>query len=79
MPGASVRTSRRLGVRDEPGIGAFVVALRPAAGAGEGLRALSPPEIARLRAGRRIVAERARAIFELRTAMPPPLRGASLA
>jgi hypothetical protein len=64
-------------VRDEPGIGAFVVELRLDQAAGPGLRMLGPQEIADLRAGRKIVADRARAIFVLRTAMPPPVHGAS--
>jgi hypothetical protein len=68
-----VRASKRLGVRDEPGIGAFVVELRLDAGAGSGLRALTAAEIERLRASRRIVADRARAILELRTTMAPPV------
>jgi hypothetical protein len=66
-------------VRDEPGIGAFVVELRLDPALGAGMRDLSPPELERLRAGRQIVADRARAIFEVRTAMPPPVHGASLA
>lgn len=61
-------------MRDEPGIGAFVVQLRLDRTAE--VRLLSAAEIERLRAGRRIVAERARAIFVLRTAMPPPARQA---
>lgn len=73
----SVPILKRLGVRDEPGIGAFVVELRLDPAAGPGLRMLAPSEIARLRAGRRIVADRARAVFELRTTMPPPLSGKS--
>jgi hypothetical protein len=60
-------------VRDEPGIsvGGFVVELQlePAPA---GLRALGPVEIERLRATKRIVCERARDLFELRRAMPPP-------
>ena len=74
-----MRASKRLGVRDEPGIGAFVVELPLDPASGAGMRDLSPPELARLRAGRQIVADRARAIFEVRTAMPPPVHGASLA
>jgi hypothetical protein len=66
-------------VRDEPGIGAFVVELRLDPALGTRLRELSPGELERLRATRRIVADRARAIFEVRTAMPPPLHGSSVA
>jgi hypothetical protein len=62
-------------VRDEPGIGAFVVELRLDPGAGTGLRLLTAGEMGRLRASRGIVADRARAIFELRTTMAPPLIG----
>ncbi|GAB3404227.1 hypothetical protein GCM10027318_13910 [Massilia agilis] len=62
-------------MRDEPGIGAFVVQLRLDRVAQP--RALSAAEIARLREGRRIVAERARALFVLRTALPPPMHGAT--
>jgi hypothetical protein len=64
-------------VRDEPGIGAFVVELRLDPARGAGLRDLGPGEIDRLRATRKIVADRARAIFEVRTAMPPPVLGSS--
>lgn len=64
-------------MRDGPGIGAFVVELRLDPARGTGPRMLTPSEIERLRSGRKIVADRARAIFELRTAMPPPLRGAA--
>lgn len=62
-------------MRDEPGIGAFVVELRLDPALGTGLRDLSVGETDRLRATRKIVADRARAIFEVRTAMPPPLLG----
>jgi hypothetical protein len=63
-------------VRDEPGIGAFVVELRLDPGGGTArLRLLTAGELARLRASRVIVADRARAIFELRTTMAPPLVG----
>jgi hypothetical protein len=58
-------------VRNEPGIGAFVVELQLEAPSPE-LGDLGPREIARLRATKRIVGERARAIFVLRTTMPPP-------
>jgi hypothetical protein len=59
-------------VRDEPGIGAFVVALRLDADRGGGLRMLDEAEIAHLRATRKVIGDRARAVFELRTTMPPP-------
>lgn len=59
-------------MRDEPGIGAFVVTLRLDAGQGAGLRMLADTEVERLRATRAVVADRARAVFELRTTMPPP-------
>jgi hypothetical protein len=57
-------------VRDEPGIGAFVVTLQ--LDQAPGLRELGQAEIDRLRATRKIVGERARAILELRPTMPPP-------
>lgn len=66
-------------MRDEPGIGAFVVELRLDPLLAAGLRELSPGEITRLRATRKIVAERANAIFEVRTAMPPPVLGSPAA
>ena len=59
-------------MRDEPGIGAFVVALHLEPAAGAALRPLRAAEIARLRDTKAIVRERARAVFVLRTAMPPP-------
>lgn len=62
-------------MRDEPGIGAFVVELGLDPALGTRLRDLGPGEIERLRATRKIVADRARAIFEVRSAMPPPLLG----
>ncbi len=59
-------------MRDEPGIGAFVVTLLLDQGQGAGLRMLADAEVARLRATRKLVGDRARALFELRTTMPPP-------
>ena len=59
-------------MRDEPGIGAFVVTLPLDEGQGDGLRPLADAEVARLRATRKLVSERARAVLELRTTMPPP-------
>jgi hypothetical protein len=58
-------------VRDEPGIGAFVVALRLDARA-RPMRALGPGELVRLRDTRKIVADRARAVLEPSTTMAPP-------
>lgn len=76
-PGAPAHPgARRLGVRDEPGlsVGAFVVALpQPEAGPDPG--SFSAAHIERLRAAKRVVKERARAILMLRTAMPPPQHG----
>jgi len=72
----SAAASKRLGVRDEPGIGAFVVDLPLDPAAGLGPRALTAGEIGRLRASRAIVADRARAILVLRSAMPPPVHRA---
>lgn len=60
-------------MRDEPGIGAFVVTLGLDPAAGEGMRALRPGEVERLRATRRIVAERAQAVLELAVTMAPPV------
>jgi hypothetical protein len=68
----SATGSKRLGVRDEPGIGAFLVELQLDPAQPAGLRLLEPAELERLRATKRIVAQRADAILELRTAMPPP-------
>jgi hypothetical protein len=59
-------------VRDEPGIGAFLVELQLDPAAPPGLRALEPAEIDRLRAIKKIVCKRAAELFELRTAMPAP-------
>ncbi|MFL6672075.1 MAG: hypothetical protein ACJ8LG_02150 [Massilia sp.] len=59
-------------MRDEPGIGGFLVELQLDPAAPPGLRALEPAEIDRLRAIKKIVCKRAADIFELRTAMPPP-------
>jgi hypothetical protein len=74
-PPPSAAAIKRLGVRGAPGIGAFVVALRLDQ-AGPGQRALTAAEIERLRATRAIVAGRARALFVLRSAMPPPVHRA---
>src|SRR4051794_31621268 len=71
-PTTSVRGSKRLCVRDEPGIGAFVVGLALDPDAPPGPRLLESDEIEHLRASKKIVADRANAIFELPTAMPPP-------
>lgn len=60
-------------MRDEPGIGAFVVTLGLDPAAGEGMRGLQPAELARLRATRRIVAERAHTVLELAFTMAPPV------
>jgi hypothetical protein len=61
-------------VRDEPGIGAFVVELRPPETWPEpGM--LGADHIERLRATKRIIRDRARAIFMLRTSMPRPQHG----
>lgn len=68
----SANESKRLAVRDEPGIGAFVVTLTLDQGSGRALRPLREAELARLRATRQIVADRADAVFELRPTMPPP-------
>jgi hypothetical protein len=63
-------------VRDEPGIGAFVVTL-PLEPPMEGvIRALSRAEIDRLRATRLIVADRAASILIRRPDMPPPVHEA---
>jgi hypothetical protein len=72
----SAAASKRLGVRDAPGSGAFVVALRLDQAGGPGQRALTGAEIERLRATRAIVAGRARSLFVLRTAMPRPVHRA---
>jgi hypothetical protein len=60
-------------VRDEPGIGAFVVELAPPESWPEP-GVLGADHIGRLRASKRIIRDRARAIFTLRTTMPPPQR-----
>ena len=59
-------------MRDEPGIGAFVVALHLEPAGGASLRPLRAAEIARLRDTKAIVRDRAHAVFVLRTSMPPP-------
>jgi hypothetical protein len=59
-------------VRDEPGIGAFVVELRPEPAAPPCPHALDEGEVARLRATKKIVADRAGAILEVSVTMPPP-------
>jgi hypothetical protein len=72
--------TRRLAVRDEPGlsVGAFVVALpQPEAGPDPGT--FSAAHIERLRAAKRVIGNRARAILMLRTAMPPPQHGSGTA
>jgi hypothetical protein len=61
-------------VLDEPGIGAFVVELPPPETWPESAL-LGADHIERLRATKRIIGERARAIFTRRTSMPPPQRG----
>jgi hypothetical protein len=61
-------------VRDEPGIGAFVVELPPPE-PGPEVGVLGADHLARLRASKRIIGDRARAIFMLRTSMPPPQHG----
>jgi hypothetical protein len=72
-----VRASKRLQVRDEPGIGAFVVELRLDPAAPAGLRMLEPSEIDRLRAAKKIVADRADALFEVAVTMPRPVMHSS--
>jgi hypothetical protein len=59
-------------VRDEPGVGAFVVTLALEPADLPPLRLLRPGEIERLRATKKIVGERADALFELVSTMPPP-------
>jgi hypothetical protein len=66
-----VSASKRLRVRDEPGIGAFLVELRPSPAA-PGPHLLDGGEAGRLRATKKIVAERAAAILEVSVTMPPP-------
>jgi hypothetical protein len=65
-------------VRDEPGIGAFVVELPPPA-TWPASDVLGADHIARLRATKRIIRDRADAIFMLRTSMPPPQHGSGSA
>jgi hypothetical protein len=67
-------------VRDEPGlsIGAFVVALPPPATWLE-RGVLGDDHIGRLRAAKRVIGDRARTIFMLRTSMPPPQSGSGSA
>jgi hypothetical protein len=60
-------------VRDQPGIGAFVVTLGLDPASGEGMRALDAAELERLRATRRIVADRVRNIMELAVTLAPPV------
>jgi hypothetical protein len=60
-------------VRDEPGIGAFVVTLLLEPRVERRVQALSRAEIDRLRAARRIVSDRVSAIMVRRTEMPPPV------
>lgn len=60
-------------MRDEPGVGAFVVTLGLDPAGGEGMRELLPAELERLRATRRIVADRARHVLELAVTMAPPV------
>lgn len=71
---------RRLKVRDEPGlsVGAFVVEL-PRLDAGPEPGLLSAAHIERLRAAKRIIRDRARAILMLRTTLPPPQYGSGSA
>lgn len=69
--------SKRLFVRDEPGIGAFVVELRLDPAAPLGPRMLAAGEIEQLRATKKIVGDRAEAIFEVTIAMAPPVMHAS--
>lgn len=67
-------------MRDEPGlsVGAFVVELLPPKAEAEA-GALGAGHIERLRAAKRIIHDRARAIFLLRTSMPPPQHGCGTA
>jgi hypothetical protein len=67
-----VSASKRLRVRDEPGIGAFLIELRPGPAAAPGPHLLDADEAGRLRATKKIVAERAAAILEASVTMPPP-------
>lgn len=60
-------------MRDEPGIGAFVVTLGLDPAHGEGMRALDAAELQRLRTTRQIVAGRVRNIMELAVTMAPPV------
>jgi hypothetical protein len=72
-----VSASKRLRVRDEPGIGAFVVELHLDPAAPQWPRMLAPDEVDRLRAAGKIVAGRADAILEVTLTMPPPQMRAS--
>lgn len=58
-------------MRDEPGIGAFVVSLEP--GPQAGTAPLDGPALQRLRATRRIVADRAQYVLELAVTLAPPV------
>jgi hypothetical protein len=60
-------------VRDEPGIGTFVVILTTERAAAGQAYMLARADIAALRASKEIIAERTRAIFHLRPSMPPPV------
>jgi hypothetical protein len=66
-----VSASKRLRVRDEPGIGAFVVELRAEQATGPCPHLFDASAIARLRATKKIVADRAEAILEASVTMPP--------
>jgi hypothetical protein len=59
-------------MRDKPSIGAFVVALALDPDARPGPRLLESAEIDHLRASKKVVADRAGALFELATTLPPP-------
>jgi hypothetical protein len=72
-----VSASKRLYVRDEPGIGAFVVELHLEPGAPGGPRVLGAADVERLRATKKIVADRAEAILAVSTTMPAPEMHAS--
>jgi len=69
----SASKSKRLWVPDEPGIGAFVVTLLLEPPVEGRMRVLGAGEIDRLRAARRIVADRVSAILQRRPEMPPPV------
>jgi hypothetical protein len=72
-----VSASKRLYVRDEPGIGGFVVELHLDAQAPPGRHMLDAADIERLRDTKRIVADRAEAIIDVSLTMPPPEMHAS--